>query len=198
MGWTTPATRATDDIITESIWNADIVDNLNYLKDERDTAINASPVGHMVMWPTNTAPSLWLLCYGQAVSRTGYSALFAVIGTTFGSGDGTTTFNLPDLRGRFPLGQDDMGGSSANRVTSAQADTIGGSSGAETHTLTIAELASHSHTVLTSGSGTTTGPVSTDISGDLPNSSLSPAGGGGAHNNMPPYLTLNFIIYAGV
>lgn len=92
----------------------------------------------------------WLLCYGQAVSRTTYAALYAAIGTTYGVGDGSTTFNVPDLRGRVIAGQDDMGGSSANRLTgvtgSVDGDTLGGTGGAETHTLTTAELAAHAHT----------------------------------------------------
>ena len=59
-----------------------------------------------ISWPTDTAPSGWLLCYGQEVSRVTYAALFAVVSTTFGIGDGATTFNMPDLRGRVPLGKD--------------------------------------------------------------------------------------------
>lgn len=64
----------------------------------------------------STDPTGWLRCYGQAVSRTTYAALFAAIGTAFGAGDGTTTFNVPDLRGRAVAGKDDMGGSSAGRL----------------------------------------------------------------------------------
>ena len=102
-------------------------------------------VGEITMWPTDTAPSGWLLCAGQAVSRSTYSGLFGVVGTVFGVGNGSTTFNLPDMRGRLPLGQDDMGGSSANRVTAAAADSIGGSGGAETHTLATTEIPAHNH-----------------------------------------------------
>lgn len=112
-------------------------------------------------WPTDTPPAGWLLCYGQAVSRADYSALYAVIGDTFGNGNGSTTFNVPDCRGRTLLGKDNMGGSSADRVTAATADTIGSGGGAETHlhtaqthvhttanlTLTAAQsgLRAHSH-----------------------------------------------------
>jgi len=66
---------------------------------------------------SHTAPTGWFLCYGQAVSRTTYAALFTAIGTTYGTGDGSTTFNLPDLRGRTIAGVDDMGGSAASRLT---------------------------------------------------------------------------------
>lgn len=64
----------------------------------------AVPVGSIVMWGSATAPSQWLLCNGDPVSRSTYAALFAVIGTTFGSGDGSTTFNVPNFRDRFPAG----------------------------------------------------------------------------------------------
>ena len=62
------------------------------------------PIGFVGMWPGDTAPVNWLLCRGQAVSRTTYAALFAVHGTRFGAGDGSTTFNMPDFRGRYPIG----------------------------------------------------------------------------------------------
>ena len=63
-------------------------------------------------------PDGWLLCSGLAVSRVAYSGLFTIIGTTYGVGDGSTTFNVPDLRGRAPHGKDDMGGTTASRITS--------------------------------------------------------------------------------
>jgi len=154
-------------------------------------AVGAVPAGSMVLWTTDTPPTGWLLCYGQEVSRTTYADLFAVISTTFGTGDGSTTFNLPDLRGRFPLGQDDMGGSSANRVTASQADSLGGASGAETHTLTIAEMPSHTHTE--SGWSEEYGYMGPG-SGYPATVNTGATGGGGAHNNMPPYLTVNYII----
>ena len=81
-------------------------------------------------------PDGFLICNGQAISRSTYSTLFTAIGLAYGVGNGSSTFNIPDLRGRFPLGLDNMGGSSANRVTDAQADSRGGSLGAESVTLT--------------------------------------------------------------
>lgn len=107
-------------------------------------------VGESVDYGGAAAPSLWLLMYGQAISRTTYSALFAIISTTFGSGDGSTTFNVPDARGRVIAGADNMGGSAANRLTTASgmtAGTIGGTGGTETVTLTTTTMPSHTHSV---------------------------------------------------
>jgi len=109
------------------------------------------PVGSGTDFWGTSAPSGWLFAYGQAISRTTYAALFAVLSTTYGVGDGSTTFNLPDKRGRASFGKDDMGGSSANRITDQtggwNGDTLGATGGTETHTLTTAQLASHSHTI---------------------------------------------------
>lgn len=77
-----------------------------------------------------SVPSGWLLCFGQAVSRTTYASLFAVLGTTWGAGDSSTTFNVPDLRGRVTVGKDDMGGTPANRITSGSAGINGTTLGA--------------------------------------------------------------------
>lgn len=181
--------------------------NFEYSDDGSTWKYFGGLVGELKMWATNTAPAGWLLCYGQAISRTTYASLFGVIGTTFGTGDGSTTFNLPDLRGRMPLGQDDMGESSANRVTAAAADSIGGNGGAETVTLTISELPPHGHQFRYRTSGGTPGSpyypgyvngYTTTDSFSLAGDAVGNTGGGGAHNNMPPYLALNFIIYTGV
>ena len=106
---------------------------------------NPIPPGVMMIWSADISPEGWLLCDGSTVSREEYADLFNTIGTTYGAGDGMTTFNLPDLRGRFPLGKDSMGGVSADRVTVSEADNLGQGSGEENHTLTIAEIPSHSH-----------------------------------------------------
>lgn len=103
------------------------------------------PVGSVLDYGGTTAPnSAFALAYGQAISRTTYSTLFTLLSTTFGTGDGSTTFNIPDLRGRVVAGKDDMGGSSANRLTNADdglnGDTLGATGGGETQTLVTGNL----------------------------------------------------------
>jgi microcystin-dependent protein len=161
----------------------------------------AAPTGMIVPYGGTTAPTGWLLCYGQAISRTDYSALFAVFGTTYGSGDGSTTFNLPDLRGRVIAGQDDMGGTSANRLTGlsggVDGDVLGATGGAETHQLTTSEIPSHTHSY--SGppnTGSADGGVNArtwNLSGTQSYTSGS-TGGGGSHNNIQPTIILNYIV----
>jgi microcystin-dependent protein len=121
------------------------------------------PVGSVTAFAGASAPSGWLLCYGQAVSRTGYAALFAVLGTTYGSGDGSSTFNLPDLRGRVTAGVDNMGGTAASRLSSATA--AGWSGGAAAHSLTESELPSHTHAASTDSQGAHTHAATTDAQG---------------------------------
>jgi microcystin-dependent protein len=120
-------------------------------------------------------------------------------------GDGSTTFNLPDLRGRVVAGQDDMGGTSANRLTgttgSLDGDTLGATGGTETHTLTISEMPSHNHTANIStglfGSGGT-GAVQNGPGWTFSSFSINNTGGGAAHNNVQPTIILNYIIYTAV
>jgi len=114
------------------------------------TVASARIVGEIVDYAGSSAPSLWLLAYGQAISRTTYASLFTTISTTFGSRDGSTTFNVPDYRGRVGVGKDNMGGSTAGRITAAgcgiTGTTLGAVGGAETVTISTAQLPSHSHT----------------------------------------------------
>lgn len=104
----------------------------------------AMPAGAIMAFAGPAAPTGWLLCFGQVISRTTYSALFAVIGTTYGAGDGGTTFQVPDLRGRVVSGKDDMGGAAANRVTTAGSSIdgkiLGATGGAEAHKLKVSNL----------------------------------------------------------
>lgn len=117
------------------------------------------PTGVVMPFAGSISPSGWLICDGTAVSRTTYATLFATVSTTYGVGDGSTTFNVPDLRGRAIIGKDDMGVGSANRVVNAQADILGGSMGEENHTLSSSEMPNHTHSLSVSGSGTTSTTV---------------------------------------
>lgn len=134
-------------------------------------------------------PSGWLECDGSAVSRSTYSALFSAIGTVWGAGDGSTTFNVPDLRGRAPIGV----GTGAT-LTARNLGTIGG---AENHTLSTGEMPAHSHgftgdAVLryTGSAGSYNLPsAGTDV---VLNITMTNTGGGGAHNNMQPWAALRF------
>lgn len=163
------------------------------------------PSGSLVGYGGSSAPAGWLLCDGSAVSRTTYASLFTAIGTTFGVGDGSTTFNLPDARGRVLAGKDNMGGTAANRLTAAGSGvtgtTLGSTGGAETHTLTTAQLATHWHTI--SGAMGTMGVVGgapsyqgADYNSGTPlgTPSVTSAGSGNAHNNTQPTLVANTII----
>lgn len=187
-------------------------------------------VGSVMDYAGTTVPpgSGWLLCFGQEVSRAVYAALFAAIGTTFGIGDGVSTFNVPDCRGRVRAGQDDMGGTSANRLTGTvsglDGDTLGAVGGAEAVTLTIAQIPSHDHGGVTGGmsaththtytSATNTAyPVQSGFGVGVWNGSqsistgaasadhthtVSSQGGGTDHTNIQPTIIFNTIIYAGV
>lgn len=175
------------------------------------------PTGIIFDYAGTTEPTGYLFCYGQAISRTTYSALFAVIGTTYGNGDGATTFNLPDLRGRAVAGKDDMGGTSANRLTGqpggVNGDNLGAAGGTETHSLTTAELATHNHfagsarhaaglgiSEMIYGSTTTDLPglATTILQGTAGAPATQPltssTGSGSAHNNVQPTIILNKII----
>lgn len=151
------------------------------------------PAGSLIAYAGTTAPTGWLLCAGQEVSRTTYAALDAVLGTTYGAytngsgGAGTTHFRLPDLRGRVPAGKDDMGGTAATRLTTAGSGvdgaTLGAAGGAQTHVLTVGQLPS---SVLTTGGST--------IARGSTVSDLQAPGGGQAHNNTQPTIILNYLV----
>lgn len=158
----------------------------------RNVAGGDVPPGTVIADAGATAPAGWLHCYGQAVSRTTYSAIFARLSTTYGVGDGSSTFNLPDLRGRVVAGQDDMGGSSANRLTDQSGgldgDTLGDTGGAETHTLTTAQTPTD---LMTFGQNFgIEGGGNIHAVGDQGGNT----GGGGAHNNVQPTIILNYAI----
>ena len=138
--------------------------------------VNRSEVGAIKPWTKTAAPAGYLLCDGSAVSRSTYADLFAVVSTTYGAGDGSTTFNVPDLQGKFAQGKDGSnnlaGTGGANTVTvnltnnqaatstTTQAVTVTGS--ISNTSLTTAQLASHSHTSHTS-------PITFSSHGQQPN-----------------------------
>ena len=142
-----------------------------------------TPVGSITAYASTTAPAGWLLVDGTAVSRTTYSALFAVIGTSYGVGDGSTTFTLPDIRGRNIL----MASTTAN---------MGQKSGESLHTMTVAELATHTHGVGRGGGGSPTTVSTTNNSdGGTPNQlTTSSTGSATPFNVLDPYIVLHYII----
>lgn len=159
------------------------------------------PAGVVADFAGATAPTGWLMCYGQEVSRATYAALFSAIGTTYGTGNGTTTFNLPDCRGRVVIGQDDMGGVSANRITVATSgidgDVLGDVGGSEGGTITFDKMPAHTHpyTIQTGNTGTTNNPAR-GFAGGTVTSNTGSAGSGGTQANptVPPAIIMNKII----
>lgn len=164
-------------------------------------------------WVSACTVRPWLICDGSAVSRTTYAQLFSVIATAWGTGDGSTTFNLPDLRFRVRVPLDNMGGSAAGRSTGAtfssgNATTVGSVGGEAAHTLTEAELAEHNHSITDPGhthfekyfsaTGSNAGPApfsgstiatSTDVStaSSTTGITISDSGSDSAHNTMQPF-----------
>lgn len=153
------------------------------LADGAVTSAKYGMVGEIALYGGSSAPGGWLICNGSAVSRTTYSALFAAIGTAFGAGNGSTTFNLPNLQNAFPIGK------SATRA-------LGSTGGEASHTLTVAELPPHKHglryvaNVFQAG----TGRDGVQDVGTVTGSGTEYAGSGSPHNNIPPYQAVNYII----
>ena len=172
-------------------------DNLNLMQDYIEAAIQGSvggdtlPIGAIMPFGGGTVPDNYLLCNGQAVSRTTYATLFQTIGTAFGVGDGSTTFNIPDLRGKVPVGYDS---------TQTEFDTLGETGGEKTHTLTTNEMPIHNHAIGING-GTETGARFTFTSDSQKRyysgqDIIQNAGGSQPHNILQPYQTTNYIIKA--
>ncbi len=164
-------------------------------------APQAAPTGAMQMYAGATAPTGWLFCDGSAVSRTTYVTLFSVLSTTYGAGDASTTFNVPDMRGRVPVG---VGTGTGGGASGTGAPTGGAAltaiarstwKGEETHVLTVAELAAHTHTYHNFQSATgAVSPSTTMGDGTGANSDSGSTGSGTAHNNIQPVTGVNFII----
>jgi microcystin-dependent protein len=169
-------------------------DDLNEIKQVVNGNYNTL-IGSIYMYAGSTAPTGYLICDGQAVSRSTYSDLFSVIGTTYGSGDGSTTFNIPNLKGKVIVGVDS---------NDSDFDTLGETGGEKTHTLTIDEMPKHDHkanednandqfayhssTISAYGSTVATGY------GLYRGNNTAKTGGDQPHNIMQPYMVLNYII----
>ncbi len=153
----------------------------------------AVAIGTVLFNPIDTAPAGYLICNGQAVSRTTYANLFAVYGTTFGSGDGSTTFNVPNLSARFLMGSG-PGGSNA----------VGSTGGAATVTLTEATMPAHTHGPGTAASNPTGFLEKSSVSGKpfdvlgsgswFTSPTTESTGGGQAHDNLPPYYAGHWMV----
>ena len=151
-------------------------------------------------------PAGWLRAYGQAVSRTTYSNLFSVISTNFGIGDGSTTFSLPDLRGRVPAGRDNMGGTSAFLLRYViDGSTLGATGGSESHQHDLSANGQARVTISGNGlymnRGTTTdwtvnrgASITTNAGTGTMASGAALLGTTDAQNEVPPMIILNYII----
>ena len=175
------------------------------------------PAGMVSPYAGSSAPTGWLMCDGSNVSRSTYATLFSAIGTTHGSGDGSSTFGIPDIRGRVVAGRE----SSSTLLTTAvngdlDGGTLGDTGGSQSHTLTNSQLPEHTHLPLRTGeannaSGTSveglsrsgTGSAATTASdysgtaGEMVNPDRTAVTGGQAHNNVQPTIILNYIISIG-
>ena len=157
-------------------------------------------IAEIVMFAGNFAPRGWAFCQGQIMSIAQNTALFSLLGTTYG-GNGQTTFALPDLRGRVPVGTGQGPGLSSY--------TLGQQSGSESVTLVPTQLPAHSHQVLCSSDDATSGDPSGNFPSAFPqkiyanastpgktmaNGMIGLAGSSQPHTNIQPYLAINFII----
>lgn len=201
------------DGITASTTELNYVDgvtsNIQTQLDGKVSLLNTSyllPAGMVAPFAGANAPTGWLLCAGQLVSRTTYAALYSAVGINAFGTDTSTDFYLPDLRGRVPAGVDNMGGSDANRLDWTNA--IGTSGGEQKHLLTSAEsgVPSHTHTIDTrdyqfgdypggGGSNVAWGATQTTLRSNAASTNANGAADASqAHNNMQPTILLNYII----
>lgn len=164
-------------------------------KDLKVKTSDTLPIGTQVAYGGAVPPTGWLICDGSAVSRTTYAELFKVIGTSYGAGDGSTTFNLPNKKGRVSAGYDNA---------NSKFNAIGKHLGEETHTLTVAELAEHNHgktpidTAIPKLEWTTATDNLYTLNNEqgYPIGELVAVGGNQPHNNIQPTEVDNWIIKA--
>lgn len=146
------------------------------------------PIGSMVPYGNENPPTNWLICDGSEISRFTYSDLFNVIGTSYGEGDGSTTFNIPNLKGKIPVGFDSE---------DEDFNAIGKTGGEKTHTLTIEEMPKHRHGIRTSSSsGGQVDNMPWGAAQATQTTNTEYAGGDQPHNNLQPYEVDNWIIKA--
>lgn len=166
-----------------------------------DGTTPVNPPGVIMPYAGLVAPSGHLLCNGAAISRVTYADLFNIVGVIYGPGDGSTTFNIPNLKGRFPVGMDSA---------QTEFDSLGKAGGEKTVTLTPAQVANHKHsfqgTLQSTGSAQyaflaamndSAAAIAVESGTNIPSNlvgGVGGSGGGGAHNNLPPYMALNYII----
>ena len=163
------------------------------------------PTGAIMPYAVTAAPSGYLLCDGSAVSRSTYSALFTVVSSLYGNGDGSSTFNVPDLRGRFMAGYN----AATSRLTSVSSDMVDGAliantGGIQAVTITEAQLPAHTHDqgnlhFINGGDASQSGVYAVHRSDPngvsvMIQGSTGATGGGGVHSNIPPVIMVNYVI----
>ena len=169
------------------------------------TGIEGIPTATIVPWSDSSVPSGFLECNGAAVSRTTYSALFAIIGTTYGAGDGSTTFNVPDLQDNVAIGKSNTKalGSTGGANTVTSTGNVGGSTA--NASLSTPQIASHSHSQGAVGTQANENPGNGQRARRQGNTGSAGGGGGHSHNMsatfsgdatsvVQPYLTIIYII----
>jgi len=157
-------------------------------------ALDSMAIGTGIEFYGSSIPTGWLICDGSAISRTEYNELFDVIGTTYGAGDGSTTFNIPNKKGRVGVGLD---------LTQTEFDTLGEIGGVKEVTLTVSQIPSHSHSTYL---GTVDDQNFTSNPGQYPPAdgpdhvsatvTSNNSGGDEAHTNLQPYIVVNYLIKA--
>lgn len=170
----------------------------------QDRVADTLPIGAIIEWDSDLIPENWLLLNGQAVSRTVYSELFALYGTKYGAGDGSTTFNLPDRRTRVSVGRD---------ANDSDFNILGNKGGEKTHKLSVNEMPTHGSHINTGdavlGTGNFQGYLKNTVMTTYSNTrgwdlyrgdEIIPTGhdegGSQSHNNLQPYIVTNFIVKA--